>query len=100
MLPMTDNDGFNTQAAIASIRARARIIFCAIAFALSVGLGISIGFTQRTPEFNPIAPLALVNTSRIVTVPFSVLTSPLISPRFPRSPSRLIWSPLTLTPEP
>ena len=34
-----------------------RIIFCALVFVLAVGLGISVGYTQRTAEFNPTHPL-------------------------------------------
>lgn len=43
-----------------------RIIFCALVFVLAVGLGISVGFTQRTAEFNPTHPLRPPVNNRIV----------------------------------
>ena len=48
-----------------------RTVFCALVFVLAVALGISIGYTERTPEFNPTAGQAsnysVVNVTRFVT---------------------------------
>jgi hypothetical protein len=50
---------------------RTRIALCALVFVLAVSLGISIGYSERTPEFNPTASeasnYAIVNVTRTVT---------------------------------
>lgn len=72
---------------------RARIALCAVVFFLAVTLGISIGYSERTPDFNPTASKAsnysAVNISRIVTNIDHLRPLPLICLEF-SSPSRAI----------
>jgi hypothetical protein len=45
---------------------RLRILLCLVIGCLSLLMGIIVGFTQCTPNFNPIYTLKPINASRIV----------------------------------
>jgi len=63
-----------TSTTVSELPSRPRIILCVIVFVLSVGLGVSIGYSQRSPEFNATAPLRSINNPRIVTGPLFALS--------------------------
>lgn len=72
-----------------------RLWLCALVFVVSLVLGISIGYSERTPEFNPTAAYSPINTSRIVSISIMGLAAAHIS-RYYRSLFSLILSPWML----
>lgn len=62
---MADETKVSPQIAVESHRAL-KILY-AVVFGITIGLGISIGYTQRTPEFYPVtSQSSIINSSRIV----------------------------------